>query len=461
MAIDAQTLKYFQRRTTAAENTIRKSLKGYAYGEITELKLVIRNVKNMSAYDYNACMKAAEIIGTANNNGRGARRASAFKLAMNAINKGGVSRSIMMKAIRTDKLDGISLSVRNPSKLTFNNEHGVFTVGIDDIIDMMKDCHVTYPELERMLMESDLKSLLTLSSYSRDFLYSEYRIRKTDMGRLMVKATELGRIQWLLTMLGFIIRNKPIITFQINAAWLEENSQYPFEYVVESMRMGEPVGMDDYNAIIADKTELLRKGLPASAEHHVLSCAAVMSPDRRITAKIRNVNSKNISKWHIVACRIRLNEAVKLADYTYDPHKDDGIDGLYIISDMTYSPIFGNNMYKTMRQSANASIEYMNAIFTDDDSIYRWFVWLRAQRALRENRALVLFNENADIHDLYYSTPVFDHCPPEIIAWLENGIIPKNLTYDDIASMEMPADVIGRMQSYPVDYNGWLLKNKQ
>lgn len=106
-----------------------------------------------------------------------------------------------------------------------------------------------------------------------------------------------------------------------------------------------------------------------------------------------------------------------------------------------------SSYYNMMIQTANATMEYIDSIYENDDSIIRWLIWLRAQRALRDNKTFIIMNDTM-ASDMYWKTPVFNHCPPEIIKWLHDGIIPDELTYDDIGSCGIPDDVKKRIMNH-------------
>lgn len=301
-----------------------------------------------------------------------------------------------------------------------------------------------------------------------DLTYAEYRLTRPRLGAIIMKASQAGNLRWLYQFLTYLMTDHPVITQPINVKWFEEASQYPFEFYIEAGEASEAYTMDDYNALMDARMTAFAAALTPDTMMHAESMRAMLSSYKQMSEKIRNVNSRNIAKWMTAVDGLKPLDGGLVDGILPRFAQGSGlsssssmmrISGLGIFADITFStdPWIGG--YRTFDQGSNATIEYLNAINADGaDSAYRWCVWLRAQRALRENRALIIPAKGAAWRDIYFyfSPPMFNHCPPEIIAWLHEGVIPEKLTYDRLGECIMPKDVIGRMQVYPKHYDEWL-----
>lgn len=463
--ISKRTIQYITNRINISEQSLMKALQPLSDSQINYMKTAIKNhstTDRMSAYDYKLCLKATMLAVEPAYNGTGAHGFSwcydllTLKANRNISNQ---TVAIMRKiAVNLVKTGNVPLIEDDYTKI---ND----IMNIKDMAQFIESSGLNAYDYT-MMMDNHWKELVNLRLGIRKFPYAEYKIREKELIELINHAitsdktdNTISMTAWITDFIEYVNDNHPIITTDIDMNWFDYNAQFPFEFYIENMQINENVSNAVYNDMVNEKINLMKTfNMP---EHDVNACAFIMSNKRLITNKTRNVDSRNIQQWYNAISRITfkdellplLNSSNNIINY--------GIDGYYIISDITRSTLIGtsNNPYRAMIQSPNASIEYINAIYQDDDTLYRWCIWLRAQRALRENRALILFTETADLRDLYYSKPVFKHCPPEIIKWLMHGVIPHELTYDKIATMDIPKDVIRRMQAYPLSFTEWL--NKQ
>lgn len=469
--MNKRTITYIMNRVDISEQSLLKTMQSCNDSQITYIKNTIKTrstTDKISAYDYRLCMKTMMLTSAYSDTTMGAY---GFKWCYDMLmldnnrNRNNYSKQTMsiMRKIAVNLV-----KTKNVPLLSYDESSSLNDImNIRDAAQFIESSGLNAYDYI-ILSNKHWKDFVNLRLEIRKFPYAEYKIREKELIDIINHAIESdkqdsinnGMTTWITDFINYVNDNHPIITTEIDMNWFDYNAQFPFEFYIENMQINENVSNAVYNEMVNEKIKLMEAfSIP---EHDVKACEFIMSNNRMITSKTRNVDSRNIQQWYNAINRITFkHELLALLNSSNNKIINDGIDGYNIISDITRSALIGmaNNPYKTMIQSPNASIEYINAIYHDDDSLYRWCIWLRAQRALRENRALVLFTETADLRDLYYSRPVFKHCPPEIIKWLMHGIIPTQLTYDKIATMEMPKDVIRRMQAYPKTFNEWVQNN--
>lgn len=332
-----------------------------------------------------------------------------------------------------------------------------------------KSCNLDGDVVLGMVKQSGWEGFMDTVCAIRNLTYYEYRLTRPRLGAIITKAARTGKVQWLHEFLTHLVIDRPVMTKPIDVEWFDEASQYPFEFYAEASKASEAYTMDDYNALMDARITAFANALTKDTKQHAGGMKATLS-NVFLYGRVRNVNSRNIAQWmEAVGGLEPLDERlVKGILPRFPSGRIDAernlvkISGLNIFSDITLvsDESWTTPRYITFMQGSNATIEYLNAINADGvDSAYRWCVWLRAQRALRENRALVMpangirpttyGNQNLKLLE-------FRHCPPELIAWLHEGIIPRKLTYDRIGECTMPNDVIKRMQAYPKHFDEWL-----
>ena len=366
----------------------------------------------------------------------------------------------------------------------YNNSPTIFIIDDNKRINNIRLVNIKPEKITNILESCGLKTndllnitkqvgwnntMLTMQSL-QSLPYAEYKLTHRKLGMIIQHAIQSGRMQWLNDFLMYLINDRPVITQSLTPQWFDEQSQYPFEFYVESGKAIENYTIDDYNALMSEKMSAFADALTMDTMFHADSMRLLLSSNLMLTDKTRNVNSKNITRWMKAVSGLKpLDERLvnnilphqTASNGSHSPSNIYAISGLNIFSDITFSTESWISAYRTFNQSSNATIEYLNAINADnDDSAYRWCIWLRAQRALRENKALIVPSKKLTIKDIYYHNPIFNHCPPELITWLHDGIIPVKLTYDKLGECIMPKDVIKRMQAYPVSYDEWLANGR-
>lgn len=367
----------------------------------------------------------------------------------------------------------------------YNNSPTIFIFIVDDnkrinfrlegikpekITNILESCGLKTNDLLNITKQIGWNNTMLTMESLQSLPYAEYKLTHKKLGMIIQHAIQSGRMQWLNDFLKYLINDRPVITQSLTPQWFDEQSQYPFEFYVESGKAIENYTIDDYNALMSEKMSAFADALTMDTMFHADSMRLLLSSNLMLTDKTRNVNSKNITSWMKAVSGLKpLDERLvnnilphqTASNGSHSPSNIYAISGLNIFSDITFSTESWISAYRTFNQSSNATIEYLNAINADnDDSAYRWCIWLRAQRALRENKALIVPSKKLTIKDIYYHNPIFNHCPPELITWLHDGIIPVKLTYDKLGECIMPKDVIKRMQAYPVSYDEWLANGR-
>lgn len=367
----------------------------------------------------------------------------------------------------------------------YNNSPTIFIFIVDDnkrinfrlegikpekITNILESCGLKTNDLLNITKQIGWNNTMLTMESLQSLPYAEYKLTHRKLGMIIQHAIQSGRMQWLNDFLKYLINDRPVITQSLTPQWFDEQSQYPFEFYVESGKAIENYTIDDYNALMSEKMSAFADALTMDTMFHADSMRLLLSSNLMLTDKTRNVNSKNITSWMKAVSGLKplderlVNNILPHQTASNGSHSQSSIyaiSGLNIFSDITFSTESWISAYRTFNQSSNATIEYLNAINADnDDSAYRWCIWLRAQRALRENKALIVPSKKLSIQDIYYHNPIFNHCPPELITWLHDGIIPVKLTYDKLGECIMPKDVIKRMQAYPVSYDEWLANGK-
>lgn len=360
----------------------------------------------------------------------------------------------------------------------YNNSPTIFIVddniegGIkpEKITNIIESCGLKTNDLINIIKQIGWNNTMLTMQSLQSLPYAEYKLTHKKLGMIIQHAIQSGRMQWLSDFLIYLVNDRPVITQSLTPQWFDEQSQYPFEFYVESGKAIENYTIDDYNTLMSEKMSAFADALTMDTMFHADSMKLLLSSNLMLTDKTRNVNSKNITRWMKAVSDLKpLDERLvnnilphqTASNGSHSPSNIYAISGLNIFSDITFSTESWISAYRTFNQSSNATIEYLNAINADnDDSAYRWCIWLRAQRALRENKALIVPSKKLTIKDIYYHNPIFNHCPPELITWLHDGIIPVKLTYDKLGECIMPKDVIRRMQAYPVSYDEWLANGR-
>lgn len=360
----------------------------------------------------------------------------------------------------------------------YNNSPTIFIVddniegGIkpEKITNTLESCGLKTNDLLNITKQIGWNNTMLTMESLQSLPYAEYKLTHRKLGMIIQHAIQSGRMQWLSDFLKYLINDRPVITQSLTPQWFDEQSQYPFEFYVESGKAIENYTIDDYNTLMSEKMSAFADALTRDTMFHANSMRLLLSSNLMLTDKTRNVNSKNITRWMKAVSGLKpLDERLvnnilphqTASNGSHSPSNIYAISGLNIFSDITFSTESWISAYRTFNQSSNATIEYLNAINADnDDSAYRWCIWLRAQRALRENKALIVPSKKLTIKDIYYHNPIFNHCPPELITWLHDGIIPVKLTYDKLGECIMPKDVIRRMQAYPISYDEWLANGR-
>ena len=340
----------------------------------------------------------------------------------------------------------------------------------EKITNILESCGLKTNDLLNITKQIGWNNTMLTMESLQSLPYAEYKLTHRKLGMIIQHAIQSGRMQWLSDFLMYLINDRPVITQSLTPQWFDEQSQYPFEFYVESGKAIENYTIDDYNTLMSEKMSAFADALTMDTMFHADSMRLLLSSNLMLTDKTRNVNSKNITRWMKAVSGLKpLDERLvnnilphqTASNGSHSPSNIYAISGLNIFSDITFSTESWISAYRTFNQSSNATIEYLNAINADnDDSAYRWCIWLRAQRALRENKALIVPSKKLTIKDIYYHNPIFNHCPPELITWLHDGIIPVKLTYDKLGECIMPKDVIKRMQAYPVSYDEWLANGR-
>lgn len=349
---------------------------------------------------------------------------------------------------------------------------GIKLVGIKfkKITNAFESCGLKTNDLLNIIKQIGWNNTMLTMQSLQSLPYAEYKLTHRKLGMIIQHAIQSGRMQWLSDFLIYLVNDRPVITQSLTLQWFDEQSQYPFEFYVESGKAIENYTIDDYNTLMSEKMSAFADALTMDTMFHADSMRLLLSSNLMLTDKTRNVNSKNITSWMKAVSGLKpLDEKLvnnilphqTASNGSHSPSNIYEISGLNIFSDITFSTESWISAYRTFNQSSNATIEYLNAINADnDDSAYRWCIWLRAQRALRENKALIVPSKKLTIKDIYYHNPIFNHCPPELITWLHDGIIPVKLTYDKLGECIMPKDVIRRMQAYPISYDEWLANGR-
>lgn len=340
----------------------------------------------------------------------------------------------------------------------------------EKITNILESCGLKTNDLLNITKQIGWNNTMLTMQSLQSLPYAEYKLTHRKLGMIIQHAIQSGRMQWLSDFLIYLVNDRPVITQSLTLQWFDEQSQYPFEFYVESGKAIENYTIDDYNTLMSEKMSAFADALTIDTMFHADSMRLLLSSNLMLTDKTRNVNSKNITSWMKAVSGLKpLDERLvnsilphqNTSNGSHSPSNIYAISGLNIFSDITFSTESWISAYRTFNQSSNATIEYLNAINADnDDSAYRWCIWLRAQRALRENKALIVPSKKLTIKDIYYHNPIFNHCPPELITWLHDGIIPVKLTYDKLGECIMPKDVIKRMQAYPVSYDEWLANGR-
>lgn len=340
----------------------------------------------------------------------------------------------------------------------------------EKITNILESCGLKTNDLLNIIKQIGWNNTMLTMQSLQSLPYAEYKLTHRKLGMIIQHAIQSGRMQWLSDFLIYLVNDRPVITQSLTLQWFDEQSQYPFEFYVESGKAIENYTIDDYNTLMSEKMSAFADALTMDTMFHADSMRLLLSSNLMLTDKTRNVNSKNITRWMKAISGLKpLDERLvnnilphqTASNGSHSPSNIYEISGLNIFSDITFSTESWISAYRTFTQSSNATIEYLNAINADnDDSAYRWCIWLRAQRALRENKALIVPSKKLTIKDIYYHNPIFNHCPPELITWLHDGIIPVKLTYDKLGECIMPKDVIRRMQAYPVSYDEWLANGR-
>lgn len=439
-------------------NVFMRALKIFEYNiqELLKLKILEYNKAGKLLYDY-------IVIGS-------------FKAAIILLNDKKYNTIIKWLCDNNDNTQLPLLGCYNNSPTIFivdDNKRINFRLeGIkpEKITNILESCGLKTNDLLNIIKQIGWNNTMLTMQSLQSLPYAEYKLTHKKLGMIIQHAIQSGRMQWLNDFLKYLINDRPVITQSLTPQWFDEQSQYPFEFYVESGKAIENYTIDDYNALMSKKMSAFADALTMDTMFHADSMRLLLSSNLMLTDKTRNVNSKNITRWMKAVSGLKpLDERLvnnilphqTASNGSHSPSSIYAISGLNIFSDITFSTESWISAYRTFNQSSNATIEYLNAINADnDDSAYRWCIWLRAQRALRENKALIVPSKKLTIKDIYYHNPIFNHCPPELITWLHDGIIPVKLTYDKLGECIMPKDVIKRMQAYPVSYDEWLANGR-
>lgn len=424
-------IKFIMRRSDLTETGIMNVIDSMSFTRIQELKTALKPFTGITMTEFD---KAMELFNAQNNS------AAAFKWTINCM------RNPLTAPAMTLNVD-MPIIKTNQHMMAIEHDGTTISTNIREMTRVMESYGLNGMDVKQAIKECGWPSIMMLSEWDETFPYHEYKTNHPEIGMLIRESIRLNRFEWMMDFMKLIHDSHPVITQKLDMEWLHDNIMYPFEFYIESSQIMEPANLTDYNALVDERMTEFEKSIPSAAKYHAVECRHLLSPDRMIAGKTRNVNSRNIMKWMETVEHIHGVPDAGLIPTGYYSRDDDGIAGFRIFADITMSGTTSSSYYNMMIQTANATMEYIDSIYENDDSIIRWLIWLRAQRALRDNKTFIIMNDTM-ASDMYWKTPVFNHCPPEIIKWLHDGIIPDELTYDDIGSCGIPDDVKKRIMNH-------------
>lgn len=226
------------------------------------------------------------------------------------------------------------------------------------------------------------------------------------------------------------------------------------------MLSGDLLTEDDYNMLVQEKIaiifrnyehmEVLSEFIHDYLEKYLTFQLTYEDARLDVNKVITGVNlKKNIMALSkIVVKSIPLSLSKILEDIMNDAKScDQDILGFNIFADSDANPYYCNYTnglrYFKLPTKYQLVLKYMQKVFSDDNTIYRWLLWWRLQQWLRQNKVVA----KGYITTFSYISKL----PVELTEWLEQGVVPQKITLTDNVYVIIPKRIQKRLQKYPLN----------
>lgn len=428
--------------------------------QLWRLKNLVRNIKNISYDCFSTSVKAYALTGDA------------------------IYFEAFDKLLRKDQLLSpiLNWSITNqtmPSFLLDRDGQIIINEGIKHdswyVYDFKYDYHLKIPELKSVcnklcLTSAELLSLVQKCSWQivvkllfliqRLIVSKHYYMNYLNMASIIKKAIVDDKIAWLVNILEFVYQRKLTLTCKFDEQWYIDNSVYPLEFCKENMLSGDLLTEDDYNMLVQEKIaiifrnyehmEVLSAFIHDYLEKYLTSQLTYEDARLDVNKVINGVNlKKNITALSkIVVKSIPLSLKKILEDVMNDAEScDQDLLGFNIFADSDANPYYCNYTnglrYFKLATKYQLVLKYMQKVFSDDNTIYRWLLWWRLQQWLRQNKVVA----KGYITTFSYISKL----PVELTEWLEQGVVPQKITLTDNVYVIIPKRIQKRLQKYPLN----------
>lgn len=293
-------------------------------------------------------------------------------------------------------------------------------------------------DLYKVLSTMGWNGLITLRRLMDAFPYREYRMTRGKITRIISK--HIGNpeeIEWIIDALEWMIRDHPIIDGGMTEEWVDENIEYPFDFIQETYIHENWVTMEKYRSELSNLMLLV----PEGGIHD--SLLQDMNPDTKTGAGVPQIDSHNINRWMNVIGRITsllgdddmrtMMEAVSCVPETFNGFR-------------VYPAIRKGSDMRNMTQLPSVSLEYAEHASAGRASFIRWMKWIRLQGEMNEDKVIAAYTDDRKIVNMPFGNPVITSFPKGMADWLDSGKLPTSLRFNGYVSLTMPTGFASRLQ---------------
>lgn len=295
------------------------------------------------------------------------------------------------------------------------------------------------PDLFVVLSSMGWEGLITLWRIMDVFPYREYgATRDGIVGFVSGRIGKPGEVRWIMEALEWMMRDHPIIKGGLNEEWVDDNIEYPFEFMRETCIHENTVSMERYRSAFST----LMSMIPPGGIHEAL--ADTMGADGKAGLGNRSVDSHNIDRW------------MKVMDRLTSLLGDDGNRRMMEAVSSVPKRFSGFNVYPAIRKGPSdmrnmiqawpVFLEYAEHASASCESFTRWMQWIRLQGEMDEDKVIAAYTDDRKIINMPFGTPVITSFPKGLAGWIDFGKAPSSLRLNGYVSLTLPAGSATRLR---------------
>lgn len=292
-------------------------------------------------------------------------------------------------------------------------------------------------DLFAVLSAMGWEGLISLWRIMGDFPYREYGMTRDGIiGIVSGHCGKPGEVHWIMETLAWMMSYHPIIKGGLTAGWVDDNIEYPFDFMRETCIHESMVSMRKYRSA----RSALMSMIPQGGIHDALS--QNMDPDGRSATGTPWVNSRNIDRWMKVMARLMPllgddDSRSMLAAVSSVPEEFSGFN--------VYPAIRKGSGMRNMSQMRSVSLEYAEHASASHASFTRWMQWIRLQGEMGEDKIIAAYTDDRKIINMPFGNPFITSFPKGLAAWLDSGMVPKSLRLNSYVTLTLPPISATRM----------------